>query len=285
MTLHLGTPCPWLCARGHRWKFSGSRKTVGKDDEPWARIYLPDPYPIIPATLWCYPVIKCCSNAAAGKAWCDIPATEGPVDFCPAGSKKAGIPTVSGFHTNFDLYLKHYKISVIKPLVDGYLKWFHNKTMATFAPTDWMIDELENKGHENVRRLSRGVNRELFSPTKRSEELRRSWNAGEIDRVLICIQLLRKKPRSACKSQERIEQGKESDYCGWWTRKRKIILGVSTTNFPGCLRKRTCRTLCICRYFYFYQHHRDFGNVVTGSPYLGLTSGGLWLCGKLNISN
>ena len=42
-------------------------------------------------------------------------ATEGLAIFAPSGSEKAGILTVSGFHTNFDLYLKHYKTSLIKP--------------------------------------------------------------------------------------------------------------------------------------------------------------------------
>ena len=94
---------------------------------------------------------------------------------------------MSGFHTNFDLYLKHYRISLIQPLVDAYLRWFHNRTSATFAPTDWMIEELQNKGYHNLRMLSRGVDRELFSPKQRSEKLRSNWGVEKEDKVIVSV--------------------------------------------------------------------------------------------------
>ena len=139
-----------LCAMGSEVEvLRPARKTVGKDDEPWSEVDLParpiPNYPQLRFGLPCYKMLL--------QRWQEerpdviYLATEGPAGFSALrAARKLGIPTVSGFHTNFDLYLKHYKISLIKPFVDGYLKWFHNQTMATFAPTDWMIEELENKG-------------------------------------------------------------------------------------------------------------------------------------------
>jgi glycosyltransferase involved in cell wall biosynthesis len=203
-------------------------------------------------------------------------ATEGPAGFSALrAARKLGIPTVSGFHTNFDLYLKHYKISLIKPLVDGYLKWFHNKTMATFAPTDWMIEELENKGYENVRRLSRGVDRELFSPVKRSEKLRRSWNVGEIDRVLICVSRIaaEKNLDLACKLfQERIEQGKAKAgvIVGDGPERERLSREYPQLIFPGCLNKADlAEHYASADVFVFPSTTETFGNVVTEA----LTSG------------
>ena len=190
-------------------------------------------------------------------------------------AKKLEIPTVSGFHTNFDLYLKHYKLSLIKPFVEVYLKWFHNKTMATFAPTGWMIEELENKGYGNVRRLSRGVDRELFSPTKRSEELRRSWNAGEIDRVLICVSRIaaEKNLDLCCKLfQERIEQGKAKAgvIVGDGPERERLSREYPQLIFPGCLSKADlAEHYASADVFVFPSTTETFGNVVTEA----LTSG------------
>ena len=142
-----------------------SRAYKGSNNEPWQEVDLPScPIPNYPQLRFGKP----CGSKLA-KIWLnnrpDIVylATEGPAGFSALRvAKKMKIPVVSGFHTNFDLYLKHYRISLIKPLVDSYLRWFHNNTSATFAPTDWMINELENKGYKNLRILSRGVDRILF---------------------------------------------------------------------------------------------------------------------------
>jgi len=268
-----------LCAMGSEVEvLRPARKTVSKDDEPWSEVDLParpiPNYPQLRFGLPCYKMLL--------QRWQEerpdviYLATEGPAGFSALwAARKLEIPTVSGFHTNFDLYLKHYKISLIKPLVDGYLKWFHNKTMATFAPTDWMIDELENKGYENVRRLSRGVDRELFSPTKRSETLRKSWSVGEIDRVLICVSRIaaEKNLDLACKLfQERIEQGKAKVgvIVGDGPERERLSREYPQLIFPGCLSKADlAEHYASADIFVFPSTTETFGNVVTEA----LTSG------------
>ena len=118
------------------------RDSIGKDDEPWSEVDLPArPIPNYPQLRFGLP----CSKLLRARWEAQRPdviylATEGPAGFSALRvARKMEIPVVSGFHTNFDLYLKHYRISFLKPLIDSYLRWFHNRTLATFAPTDSVL--------------------------------------------------------------------------------------------------------------------------------------------------
>jgi glycosyltransferase involved in cell wall biosynthesis len=78
--------------------------------------------------------------------------------------RKRGWPVVSSFHTNFDAYTSHYRLNLLKPFVIRYLRWFHNRTEATFVPTNTIINKLKLQGFERLRLWPRGVNTSLFSP-------------------------------------------------------------------------------------------------------------------------
>jgi glycosyltransferase involved in cell wall biosynthesis len=72
-------------------------------------------------------------------------------------------PVVSSFHTNFDSYASHYGISWMVPAVARYLRWFHNRTLATFVPSKPIIDRLEYLGFERLKLWPRGVDTDLYS--------------------------------------------------------------------------------------------------------------------------
>ncbi|MDQ5848373.1 MAG: glycosyltransferase, partial [Pseudomonadota bacterium] len=48
-------------------------------------------------------------------------------------------------------------------------------------------EELTNAGFERLRVVGRGVNPAVFSPARRSTELRASWGAGENTPVVLCV--------------------------------------------------------------------------------------------------
>lgn len=115
-------------------------------------------------------------------------ATEGPLGWaaCRAADKlKIGV--VSGFHTNFHQYGKHYRLGLIENLGYRYMRWFHNNTAATLVPTQAQADELTEHGFERVGVLSRGVNSEQFSPAHRNPELRRQWGVSDDTPVLLYV--------------------------------------------------------------------------------------------------
>jgi len=113
-------------------------------------------------------------------------ATEGPLGASAVSAARgAGIPVTSSFHTNFHLYTRHYGIAPLRRAALGWLRWVHNRTRLTFAPTKALCAELEADGFENLRVLSRGIDTGQFSPALRSLALRGRWGAGPEDPVVL----------------------------------------------------------------------------------------------------
>ena len=103
-------------------------------------------------------------------------ATEGPLGVSAINlARKMKIAVTSGFHTNFHKYMRHYRLPIMSKLTEHFLKKTHNKTLRTFAPTEDAIEQLNQMGVKNTHLLSRGVDTELFNPSKRDHALRESW--------------------------------------------------------------------------------------------------------------
>jgi len=114
--------------------------------------------------------------------------TEGPLGLSAIRTARAlGIPATSSFHTNFHAYTRHYKVSLLHQLALGWLRYVHNQTLATFAPTRELCAELTAEGFKGMTLLSRGVDTRQFRPERRSEELRKEWGAGPDDPVVIHV--------------------------------------------------------------------------------------------------
>ena len=115
-------------------------------------------------------------------------ATEGPLGRSAlAAAKRLGIPMLSGFHTNFHSYADHYHLGILKYLILGYLRRFHNQTSGTVVPNEKLAQILRDEGFENVSLLERGVDTRLFHPRHRSEDLRRAWGVGPEDPVYLSV--------------------------------------------------------------------------------------------------
>ena len=115
-------------------------------------------------------------------------ATEGPLGWSAlAAARKLEIPVATDFHTNFDAYSKHYGFSWFARAVQGYLRRFHNRTDCTMVPTAELAATLGKDGFERLRVVGRGVNPAVFSPAKRSAELRAGWGATEETPVALCV--------------------------------------------------------------------------------------------------
>jgi glycosyltransferase involved in cell wall biosynthesis len=103
-------------------------------------------------------------------------ATEGPLGWSAiSAASRLGLPVTSDLHTNFDSYSKHYGVGWLQEAVRSYLRRFHNRTTTTFVPTSRMAEDLHKQGYRSVQVVSRGVDTTLFSPRKRSPELRAAW--------------------------------------------------------------------------------------------------------------
>ncbi len=114
-------------------------------------------------------------------------ATESPLGLSAILSACAlDIPVASGFHTNFHSYTHNYNIPILERATTSYLRSLHNKTSCTLVPSRGTADELARSGFERLVVLGRGVDTQLFSPSRRSRELRAVWGA-EDDTPVACF--------------------------------------------------------------------------------------------------
>jgi glycosyltransferase involved in cell wall biosynthesis len=115
-------------------------------------------------------------------------ATEGPLGLSAILAARAmRIPVTSSFHTNFHAYTRHYKVPLFRRAAIGWLRYVHNLTQRTFAPTADMCEELAGHGFKGLAVLSRGVDTRQFRPERRSPALRAEWNAGPTDPVVLHV--------------------------------------------------------------------------------------------------
>ncbi|MFZ1910406.1 MAG: glycosyltransferase family 1 protein, partial [Burkholderiales bacterium] len=115
-------------------------------------------------------------------------ATEGPLGWSAlSAARKLGLPVVTDFHTNFHAYSKHYGVSWLRRPIEAYLRHFHNRADCTLVPTRELAQQLGARGFERLRVVGRGVNPQVFSPTRRSQAVRASWGARDDTLVALCV--------------------------------------------------------------------------------------------------
>mgnify|MGYP000601288263 CR=1 FL=1 len=115
-------------------------------------------------------------------------ATEGPLGSAALrAARQLNIPVVTGFHTNFHQYTRHYRLSWLEPVVWSYLKKFHNQTYATLVPNRKLADALEQAGINNTRILSRGVDCQMYDTARRDRQLRSNWGVDDDGIVMLYV--------------------------------------------------------------------------------------------------
>jgi glycosyltransferase involved in cell wall biosynthesis len=115
-------------------------------------------------------------------------ATEGPLGASAVSAARSlRLPVTSSFHTNFHLYARHYGFAPLRRVATAWLRYVHNRTLRTFAPTQELCDELAQLGFARLGVLSRGVDARVFSPALRTPLLRASWGATNGDVVLLHV--------------------------------------------------------------------------------------------------
>ena len=115
-------------------------------------------------------------------------ATEGPMGWSALqAARQLKLPVVSEFRTNFHAYAQHYGFGWLRRPLLAYLRNFHNRCHSTMVPNAALAGELMAQGFRHVSVIARGVDTQLFRPSRRSEALRESWGAAPGDPVLIHV--------------------------------------------------------------------------------------------------
>lgn len=115
-------------------------------------------------------------------------ATETPLGVAAIwATHRAGLPVVSGFHTNFHTYLSNYNLTGLQPVAEALLRVVHNHTARTLAQSRDTADMLTRMGVQNAGVLDHGVDSRTFNPSLRDQALRRSWGADDQTPVAIHV--------------------------------------------------------------------------------------------------
>ena len=115
-------------------------------------------------------------------------ATQGPLGHAALAAARAlNIPTVTGFHTQFHQYSRHYGLGLLTQPITRALRRFHNRSDLTLVPTARLQAQLSAQRFHNVQVFGRGVDVARFSPAWRDLELRRSWGCDEATLVVLFV--------------------------------------------------------------------------------------------------
>lgn len=95
-----------------------------------------------------------------------------------------GRPLVASYHTNIAQYADFYHLGFTKPAIWACLRALHNRADLNLATSETVRQEIIGQGIKNVRVWARGVDLQLFHPSRRSEAMRRRLTDGHPDRLI-----------------------------------------------------------------------------------------------------
>ena len=84
------------------------------------------------------------------------------------------MPVLASVHTRFETYFRYYNMSFLEPLVEAWLRKLYRKCDALVAPSESMAQVLrQQRMNYDIDIWSRGVDREIFDPSRRDMAWRR----------------------------------------------------------------------------------------------------------------
>src|SRR5581483_7216030 len=81
-------------------------------------------------------------------------------------ARKLRLPTAAHFQTDIAGYARFFGFPWLAPVLWGYLIAVHNRCLANYAPTETLAGELRQRGMRSVRVSGRGVDTQLFTPSR-----------------------------------------------------------------------------------------------------------------------
>ena len=95
------------------------------------------------------------------------------------------LPVLASVHTRFETYFRYYNMAFMEPVIEAMLRRFYRRCDALVAPSESMAQVLrDQRMNYDIDIWSRGVDREVFDPSLRSLEWRRSLGIGD-DEVVV----------------------------------------------------------------------------------------------------
>lgn len=100
-------------------------------------------------------------------------------------ARRRGLPILASVHTRFDTYFRYYNLGFVEPLITTLMRRFYRRCDALVAPAESMAQVLRDERMSNdIDIWSRGVERDVFNPTRRDFEWRRSLGIADDEFVV-----------------------------------------------------------------------------------------------------
>ena len=97
-------------------------------------------------------------------------------------ARERDIPVLASVHTRFETYPRYYRMGFLEPVVEAYLRGIYQKCDALVTPSQSMVDTLhDQRMHDDVTIWSRGVDRDIFDPSKRDPQWRQGLGLADED--------------------------------------------------------------------------------------------------------
>lgn len=94
-------------------------------------------------------------------------------------AKRLKLPIVSVFQTDVSGFSKFYGYSIFTSIIDRHIRRIHFHSNLNLVPSENSLNYLKGLGVENLKLWPRGVDTELFTPSKFSQELRDQWSPNK----------------------------------------------------------------------------------------------------------
>lgn len=95
------------------------------------------------------------------------------------------LPVVASVHTRFETYPRYYGLAFMEPVIEAILRRFYRRCDAIVAPSDSMAQLLRDQRMSyDVGIWTRGVDREIFRPSRREMAWRQGIGIGDDEPVI-----------------------------------------------------------------------------------------------------
>lgn len=99
-----------------------------------------------------------------------------------------GVPVVASVHTRFDTYLSYYGLPWVDAILGDVMRRLYADLPVVYAPSESMADQLRADGMgNNINIWSRGVDKAVFNPERRSHDWRRGFGMADDERVIAFV--------------------------------------------------------------------------------------------------
>jgi len=194
-------------------------------------------------------------------------------------AEKNNIAAVTSYHTHFLSYASYYTLlqGPITVFTKIFMKWFYQRFIHTYVPSQSMINELNDFGLKGEKRIwARGINLELFNPSKRDMEWRRSVGFSDDDIVVTFVSRLvwEKELNTYIESVKRIQKKNprvRALVVGDGPAQKEVEEKLPQAHFTGFVTgEELARAYASSDVFLFPSHTETFGNVTLEAMASGL---------------